>query len=101
MYSEWLLLSSRVLVIHYAHLKANPGAELRRVHDYFRLPVTAKRLKCVDVLMFENTKRDAKGGWKPTSELDWGTDVMLKVRQTLDRMDKILVQTGHDKMPRG
>lgn len=99
LYAEWLLVSPRgVLVVHHAHLRDSVSREVRRIHDYFRLPVTDKRLRCLDVLRFEGTKRDGIG-FKP-SEADWGPEVLAKVEKAVERLNKILERAGHQKIPK-
>ena len=91
------MLSPSVLVVHYEDLKSSPGSQLRRIHAYFSLPVTERRLRCVEWLAFERTRR--AGDFKPSGD-DLGREVVEKAAEAIDKLDRVLEKTGHGRIPR-
>ena len=56
-YVDFLSYCSRVLVIHYEHMKNNLAEGLEKMHEFLEVPVDPERLKCVKENTYDNFKR--------------------------------------------
>ena len=92
---DWVLLSPRLVVVHYEMLKINQEREVRRIMKFFGIKQNEDRFMCLENQRFEWWKRTKKVLKKnPYSET-----VNLKFKELIEIAQKLLKQYDHEPLP--
>ena len=96
-YSEWIALGRKVIVVHFEEIKRNPMNEVTRVLDFFDIPYHPERIKCLDK---KDTNLFLRSTPKKTLTRDLiNGDVMKKVDEQIEKLQRLLKQYGHPDIP--
>eukprot|EP00090_Calanus_glacialis_P010224 TRINITY_DN18603_c0_g1_i1.p1 TRINITY_DN18603_c0_g1~~TRINITY_DN18603_c0_g1_i1.p1 ORF type:complete len:584 (-),score=121.65 TRINITY_DN18603_c0_g1_i1:74-1825(-) len=92
---DWVLLSPRLVVVHYEMLKINQEREVRRIMKFFGIKQNEDRFMCLENQRFEWWKRTKKVLKKnPYSE-----SVNLKFKEIIEITQKLLKEYHHEPLP--
>lgn len=98
--AEWVSISSRLLVIHYEDLLADPVPAMRRMVRFYGVPEDRlePRLGCIPHVIFYANKRPAGSKFRLSKDM-FDEDIAAKVDAAIIRLNALLLRHGHDPLP--
>ena len=100
--AEWIVLGSRVAVVHYEDLLKDDAvlrSEIKRLLEYFDIPYDESRLRCLNgkPAKFNGIKRP-KSNFELTAD-HFREDVRATIDSYAQRLSLLLRQFGHKDLP--